>query len=158
MQVFARIESLEGCDRRSAVRHKLHLDVTLAGTGDKVVIHNLSPTGILIETATQLATSDQFEVDLPEVGATVATVIWNSDTFFGCQFRNAIPPSAVSAALLRNPFAPAMPSPVSDERYEVGVHDADFEDDRYPFGVRLRVILGLSAALWALILWSIGLI
>ena len=66
MQVFARIESLEGRDRRSVVRHKLQLDITLAGTGDKVVIHNLSPTGILIETAAQLATSDEFEVDLPD--------------------------------------------------------------------------------------------
>jgi len=157
MQVVARIERLKGGNRRSAVRHKLRLDATLATSGEKALIHNLSSTGILIETTAELAAADQFEVELPDVGATLATVIWSSDNFFGCQFPQSIPSSAVSAALLRSPFTPATPAPgAADAGHEETAEDADLGDDRYPFGVRLRVILGVSAALWALILWGFG--
>ena len=38
-------------------------------------------------------------VELPEVGTTLATVIWSSGDYFGCQFHTDLPRSAVSAAL-----------------------------------------------------------
>jgi hypothetical protein len=34
--------------------------------------------------------------------------------------------------------------------------EEEFVDDRYPLGVRLRVIIGASFALWALILFAAG--
>lgn len=155
MRLVGRLAQLDSPSRRLAARRKLHLGTTLAPSGENVVVHNISQTGLLIETDAELATSQQFEVELPDVGATVATVIWNSDNLFGCQFRTPIPTSAMSAALLRSPFGPTT-TPDDNWRDEGSGSEEEFEDDRYRFGVRLRVILGLSAALWGLILWSVG--
>jgi hypothetical protein len=151
MQAVARLERLETRNRRSAPRRKLSLGAVLAGTGDEAVIHDLSTTGLLIETKADLATFEQLQLDLPEAGQIVATVMWNSGQYFGCEFHKPIPQAAISAALLRNPFDHA-DSAVDD------TEEGEVADDRYPLGVRLRVILGASLLLWALILWSAGLL
>ena len=131
------------------------LGSVLPETGDEVVIHDLSATGILIETGADLATFEQLHLDLPEVGPTVATVIWNSGHYFGCEFHQPIPQAAISAALLQSPFEQQVTSvPVVVEHSHCD--DEEVDDDRYPFGVRLRMILGVSVALWALILWAAG--
>jgi len=154
IQALARLERLQAQSRRGASRLKLSLDSSLGGSGDDVVIHDLSSTGILIETAANLRKNAQLEVDLPEIGATVATVVWSSGDFFGCQFAKPIPKAALSAALLRNPFEPAaVPEPV-DEAADA----EEFKDDRAPYAVRLRVIIGSAILLWALILWAVGVI
>ena len=147
MQAYARLERVQGASRRGSSRLKLSLDSSLAGSGDEVVIHDLSPGGILVETSASLRKGARLEVDLPELGATQARVVWNSGDYFGCQFDKPIPKAALSAALLRNPFKPA-----------AGESADDFVDDRAPFAVRMRVILGSAALLWALILWATGVI
>lgn len=155
MQALARLERVKSRNRRGAPRRQLSLGVVLPQTGDEVVIHDLSTTGILIETSADLATFEQLHLDLPELGSTVATVLWNSGHYFGCEFHAPIPQAAISAALLRSSFmaAPpaARPAPVDEE-----LEEPEVADERYPLGVRLRVILGLSIALWALILWAVG--
>lgn len=151
MQALARLERLETRNRRSAPRRQLSLGAVLPDTGDEAVIHDLSTTGILIETRADLATFEQLQLTLPETGQVVATVMWNSGQYFGCEFHKPIPQAVISAALLRNPFdqpdAPVAPGETDEE---------EVADERYPFGVRLRVILGVSVALWALILWAAG--
>jgi hypothetical protein len=120
------------------------------------VIHDLSPGGILVETSASLRKGARLEVELPEIGATLAKVVWNSGDYFGCQFDKPIPRAALSAALLRNPFEAAA-APLSVQ--EIPDQDAaDFVDDRATFAVRMRVILGSAAVLWALILWVTGVI
>lgn len=152
MQAVARLERVEAQSQRGSSRLKLGLGVNLAGSGEEVVVHDLSATGILIETGAKLRRSARIEVELPEVGATVARVVWRSGDFFGCEFARPIPKAVLSAALLRNPFdapAVAQPSEISfDENEDAG----EFIDDRAPFAVRLRVILGSAILLWALIL------
>ena len=151
MQALARLERLENRNRRAAPRRQLSLGAVLPETGDEAVIHDLSSTGILIETKADLATFEQLHLELSEVGPVVATVIWNSGQYFGCEFHKPIPQAAISAALLRSPFeqrALAAPEEHDDEEAVV--------DDRYPLGVRLRVLLGASLALWSLILWATG--
>ena len=150
MQALARLERLEKRNRRSAPRRQLSLGATLPETGDEAIIHDLSTSGILIETKADLATFEQLQLELPEAGQVVATVMWNSGKYFGCEFHKPIPQAAISAALLRNPFD-RQGAPEETE-------EAEAADDRYPFGVRLRVILGASVLLWALILWSAGLL
>ena len=151
MQAYARLERVQGASRRGSSRLKLSLDSSLAGSGDEVVIHDLSPGGILVETSASLRKGARLEVDLPELGATQARVVWNSGDYFGCQFDRPIPKAALSAALLRNPFKPAA-GESADEASD------DFDDDRAPFAVQMRVILGSAAVLWALILWVTGVI
>ena len=155
MQALARLERLETRNRRSAQRRKLGLGAVLPDTGDEAVIHDLSTTGILIETKADLATFEQLQLELPEVGQVVATVMWNSGQYFGCEFHGPIPQMAISAALLRSPFNATAPAATATAAHEA-LDEAEAKDDRYPFRVRLRIILGLSIALWMLILWAAG--
>lgn len=151
MQALARLERVQGASRRGSSRLKLSLDASLAGSGEDVVIHDLSPGGILVESSANLRKGARLEVDLPEVGATLATVVWNSGDYYGCQFDKPIPKAALSAALLRNPFEPSIaPAATEISDQEAG----NFVDDRAPFAVRMRVILGSAVLLWALILWA----
>ena len=155
MQAPARLERIESRNRRAAARRQLSLGATLPETGEEAVIHDLSATGILIETKADLATFEQLHLDLPEVGATVATVMWNSGQYFGCEFHQPIPQAAISAALLRNPISKRELVPAVDTD---DVEETQFTDDRYRLGVRLRVIFGSSILLWALILWAVGIL
>src|SRR5690348_5894958 len=154
MHALARIERLESQNRRSAQRRQLSLGAVLPDTGDEAVIHDLSTTGILIHTGADLATFEQLQLDLPEAGPIVATVIWSSGQYFGCEFHQPLSQASVSAALLRSPFTrPATETASAIENEEEA---AEIGGDRYPLAVRLRVILGASLLLWALILWAAG--
>jgi len=156
MQTLARLEPIESRNRRSAPRRELSLGMVLPETGDEVVIHDLSATGMLIETGADLATFEQLQLDLLEVGKTVATVMWSSGRYFGCEFHKPIPKAAISAALLQSPFEqPAAVVPAAIEQHDSD-DESELEDDRFPFGTRLRVILGSSLVLWAIILWAVG--
>jgi len=155
MQALARLERVQGASRRGSSRLKLSLDASLAGSGEDVVIHDLSVGGILVETAVSLRKGARLEVDLPEVGATQAKVVWNSGDYYGCRFDKPIPKAALSAALLRNPFE----TPAARSVEAISGQEADeFVDDRASFTVRMRVILGSAVLLWALILWAARLI
>lgn len=157
MQALARLERVDSRNRRSSPRRQLSLGAVLPETGDEAVIHDLSTTGILIETEADLATFEQLQLDLMEAGPVIATVIWNSGHYFGCEFHQPIPQAAISAALLRSPFAqPKAEAQAAVTHQEV--EGEDIADDRYPLSVRLRVILGASLLLWAVILWAIGLL
>jgi len=68
-----------------------------------VLIHNLSTTGLLFETALVLNFGDRIEVELPEAGPTPAEIVWCSDSYFGCEFASPITAAAVSASRLRSP-------------------------------------------------------
>jgi PilZ domain len=94
-------------ERRAALRRTLQLTVrgeTPAGGSAQVLIHDISVTGILLETSADLLIGETIEVDVPDGGPTTAIVMWNSGRFFGCQFHGRISPAAVSAAVLRSPF------------------------------------------------------
>jgi transcriptional regulator with XRE-family HTH domain len=87
------------------VRRKLWLETRGAlasGHTTDVLIHNVSATGLLLESPDQLAAGEKIEIDLPHTGATVATVIWTSGQLFGCQFEGPLTDAALSAAQLRS--------------------------------------------------------
>ena len=94
-----------GSDRRGSVRRALRLAVESDGASRgsaQATIHDLSLTGVLIETSTPLAPGESFGVDLPEVGKVQASVVWSSGEFYGCQFSEPISTATLSAALLRS--------------------------------------------------------
>ena len=113
MSVLAHFEPLEQArgDRRGAPRFLLSLGSQLGPCGSSVTIHDLSASGLLFETSTDLTTGDTIEVHLPEMGPTRAIVVWRDGSTFGCQFDKPIPAAAVSAALLRSEPAPAAERP-----------------------------------------------
>jgi hypothetical protein len=164
MKIRAQLQINPTADRRWSRRRKLSLGSSLQATGDDVTIHDLSPTGMLIETAALLATFDVLELQIPEAGITQGWVIWNSGRYYGCEFKERISHAAISAALLRSPPAAAaemeMPLPLPDPQVLPAVATFDepqaeniVDEDKAPFGVRLRVIFGSAIFLWVLIIW-----
>jgi hypothetical protein len=103
-----------GEERRASLRRSLRLDTQsddVAHGAAQVTIHDLSLTGVLIETSTPLRSGETFEVDLPQTGKVEASVVWSSGEFYGCEFKKPISTAALSAALLRSP--PRDSAPVS---------------------------------------------
>jgi hypothetical protein len=150
MTIQARLETFEDANRRASPRRRLRLGSTLTGAGHEVVIHDLSSTGVLLQTSAKLGAFDNFEIELPEVGATPAFVVWTSSDFYGCEFARPIPRSALSAAQLRNPISEPMAAPARKSG------SAEAKARELSFAVRMRIILGASILLWAAILWSVS--
>lgn len=100
---------------------------TASGSTADVLVHNISATGLLLESGMPLAIDERIAIDLPHAGATWAKVIWSSDNFVGCQFDAGLSPAALSAAQLRGAVGQPidMPAPSDGMRDEA-------------FGARLR--------------------
>lgn len=148
MTMLARLEAPQDFgDRRASDRRLLRLPVAGAIANDSgvdVFIHDLSRSGLLMETRTALQVGDQIEVDLPEAGNTIARVVWSTGQFFGCQFNSLIPAAALSAALLRNPI-------VRDSRPAEAVYAVTPEaakTELLPLRHRAAVVLALATAAW----------
>ena len=143
--------------RRSSARRKLNLEVKGAvsdGSAAEVMIHEISVTGLLVETLAELTCGEELDVCLPQSGRTRAKVIWRSGQYFGCQFNHPISSAALSAAMLRSrPIEAQRPddTPRTNVVYpEPGRTDSSSRT-QLSFGVKMRVILGLSIACWAVI-------
>jgi hypothetical protein len=154
----ARLESLNPGEMRGSARVKLRLSTSLPERGEPATIHDLSATGVLIESATQLAPFDELLVELPHAGSIAATVIWASGRFMGCQFHETISKAALSAALLRNDYKQGHPELITVDHDHEDETEVEWEDERFSLTIRLRVILGSSIVLWALILWLIRIV
>jgi PilZ domain len=162
MPIPARLQTTQArADRRSSPRHQLCLGSDIRG--EAVTIHDLSATGMLIETAADLHPFDALEIELPEAGRTMALVVWHSGRYFGCEFKEPIFQAAVSAARLRSPSAVAVEVvqsilPLEQPNFAADESPPDnaLEDDRAPVAVRLRVIFGSAFVLWALIIWAVA--
>src|SRR4029453_15579109 len=103
-----------GEERRASLRRSLRLDThsdEVTHGAAQVTIHDLSLTGVLIETSTPLGSGETFEAHLPPPGKVEASVVWSSGEFYGCEFKKQISTAALSAALLRSP--PRDSAPVS---------------------------------------------
>jgi len=163
MAISAQLQITPAADRRGWTRRSLSLVSSLQGTGTEVTIHDVSSTGLLMETAAELAVLDDLEIELPEAGFTAAVVVWSSGRFYGCQFKDRISQAAISAALLRSPAsqpgdAPLelrLPDPVHQpEAIENSGYQGASEEAKASLSVRLRVILGSAVLLWSLIIWT----
>lgn len=134
-------------DGRNAARRTLQLEVqgtTPAGRASNVLIHNMSETGLLIETAAPLAIGDSLQVVMPDAGALPAVVVWVGRGFFGCRFENPVPTATVSAALLRAP----VPSPPPAD----GLAPEESYQHKLPLGARTMIIVGLAVLCWTVVL------
>lgn len=93
---------------RSA-RHTLRLQLQGAkpsGGDVSVLVHNISSTGLLIESEIALDIGDRIEIGLPHAGATWAKVVWTSARIHGCQFDAPVSSATLSAAQLRSVVGP----------------------------------------------------
>jgi hypothetical protein len=156
----------DGSSRRTADRRKLHLPtegVTTSGTSE-VLILNVSKTGLLLETSGDLAEGETIELDFPEAAGVRAVVKWSSGSLFGCKFQKPLSSAAVSAALLRASFEPAVSgAAIAPSELENFVDEQAQESGRQEelsVGAKLRWIIGLTLLLWggviglASLLWA----
>ncbi|AJA07508.1 type IV pilus assembly PilZ [Sphingopyxis fribergensis] len=114
------LPSAPGGEKRFDARRKLSLlasGLRHDGTGLEVQIHNISGTGLLLESDVKLAAGDRIEIELPHAGDITAVVIWASGRLFGCQFEGPVSPATLSAVELKSAIdaAPAIdPAPTVD--------------------------------------------
>ena len=103
-----------GASRPRAARRRLLLEAegeTAAGQRAQVTIHNVSATGLLIETAVSLTEGVRIDIVLPEAGPTSASVVWVSGAFHGCRFATVLKPAVLSALQLRAEAPAPGPAP-----------------------------------------------
>jgi len=163
MAVKGHLEQLgEDNDSRAAPRRKLHLETSGALPGGEVanvVLHNLSPTGMLLETTLPLNRGDSIEVELPEAGPVAADVVWASGILFGCQFAQPIASGAFSATQLRAsaPLPPEIGRPATARQATGEMFGKRLEQLRKQRGMTLAQVadqLGVSKpTVWA---WEKG--
>lgn len=98
--------------------HRRRLELEVAGSlasGDAaaVLIHNVSASGLLLETGVELTSGERIDIDLPDLGPTPATIVWTSDRFYGGKFDAPLSLAVLSALELRG--AAMAPSPKPSE-------------------------------------------
>jgi hypothetical protein len=159
----ARDGSDQSPDGRDASRHRIFLDGR-ASTGSQaaeILIYNLSSTGMLLETAIDLADNDGIDVDIPEVGTVRASVVWKSDAFYGCQFERPLSRAAVSAALLRSPsdWAAGNPLPpiVTAEPLAAAPQRPSESGEISP-RAKFFIVTGLAIVSWGAVIALAGLV
>ena len=150
MQIAAELERpLEfGTNRRYAPRRTLTLGSVLRESGTPVIIHDLSVTGLSLETSDPLSVGERLLVDLPSRGATCARVVWREGALFGCEFEETVPAAAISAALLR--AAPGEPNEGTEP--DAALTAQEQPEATWSVGRKIWVIIALSLASWALVL------
>lgn len=140
--------------RRSAPRRKLSLQAhgSAASGATDVLILDVSTTGLLLKTAGNLTKGETIELGIPEMVGVRAVVKWASGQLFGCQFKDPISTAAVSAALLRAPYAP----PSSTDRPErpdmllsTGRVEEPGSEGDLPAAAKMRWIIALALLSWA---------
>lgn len=151
---------LEASDVRGRSRRVLRLAVNTSLAGDTpstATIRNLSETGLLLETSVDLPVGEWIGVDLPGSGVRSAQVVWVSEHLYGCRFDEAVTPATVSAALLRAPFG-AGDSPFSADAADSTLEEPPLSADRAAprrdkmfLGAQIRIIVGITIALWTVI-------
>lgn len=124
---------------RGSQRRKLRLQAVGRGAPDaqtRVVIHNMSLTGLLLESSEPLP--PVLDVEVPGTNPIEAAVVWNSGFFFGCRFRRPISQAVLSAALLRAEPAEEMRATSTEES-----HPASFASQLKEMGARLDRMKGI---------------
>jgi hypothetical protein len=137
-------------DRRNSDRRVLKLRVpgsTSSGNGAPVLIHDISASGLLIQTEAVIDVGTILEIQLPEVGPQAATVVWSRDEFFGCEFQSPLSKAGLSAALLQS---------YAGQERRTGAQSSEpaypTETDKLPRNSRLAIIIALAIASWTAVL------
>lgn len=105
MAIQAHIEQpATGHSQRTAVRRALRLETSGRlpdGQEANVIVHNISVSGLLLETGIALTTGERLTLDLPQAGLVEAAVVWHSEQLYGCAFATPLGTGALAAAQLQ---------------------------------------------------------
>ena len=145
---FAYLESQHFLEVRTGLARKtLRLrssDATASPDETRLIVHDFSATGLLVEGALALSRGEEFDLLLPGQGTRLATVVWISGSFFGCQFAEPIGPERAKAALPKKiARLPKKDSPEAISLAAFQLHELSLAVDRIGW-VLERVIFQLS--------------
>ena len=152
----------QSIEQREGERRRLLLETSgslPSGEASNVVIHNVSATGMLLETTLDLAEGEVIEVDLPEAGVVPARIVWASGILFGCAFRDVLSDPALSAIELKAsaPLPPELGRPATGRKATGELFGQRLEKLRKGRGMTLAQVadqLGVSKpTVWA---WEKG--
>lgn len=135
MAIKALIDQPEtGHGQRTSMRRALRLETSgmLPGGQDaNVTVHNISVTGLLLETGLDLASGEALSIDLPEAGVVEAVIMWRSGQLYGCAFGAPLTSAAMAAAQLQglpvfetDPAPDPAPAPAPAPMRRTGANDA----------------------------------
>lgn len=100
--------------KRRSARRNLRLEtqgVSAAHGATEVLVHNISASGLLLESRLPLAPNEEIAIELPHAGTTAARVVWASGQLYGCEFEMALSAGALSAVELRSTVSRDISSP-----------------------------------------------
>lgn len=144
---LAELRTETGSTERGFARRRLHLssEASVADAAYRVLIHDLSENGMMIETIASFETGDEFEVELPGAGPVAAQVVWSEGYRYGCEFTNPVGKAVVSASMLLSPFERA---PANDRQAEAFTYPLEAEGlDYVPTVANRAAMAGLVSLL-----------
>ncbi|HMI19134.1 MAG TPA: PilZ domain-containing protein [Sphingomonas sp.] len=132
-------------------RSRTHLAASLSSHLHHVIIHNLSPEGLLIESRDELEIGAEVTVDISDLGPHAAHVIWRDGVFYDCQFVTPIPAAQVrqkltSAKVVWAPFASLSDADSLTRPYYVPFPPQTDPSGRTGLSRRARLTIILAAA------------
>lgn len=153
LPVAGQFQSEVSGNRRYAFRRSLRVATALSSPSADAVIHDLSNTGMLLETAEEVSANQLLLVEIPNFRPVTATVVWNSGRFFGCKFDEPIPAAALSGAFLRSAYFDPC-SRIADEQTcndspPLDILVVKAESDSLPLASRLVVFSVIAVAVCA---------
>lgn len=97
----------ENREARGADRFELFTEtegMLAQGISESLLVHNLSATGLLLETEAMLESGQRIHIHLPDVGLTAALVVWTGEALYGCRFEQPLSSEALHAAQAQDPL------------------------------------------------------
>lgn len=144
----AKIET--SIDNRKRRRHALLLEAEGRGNdtaSGAVLVHDISDTGLLVETTYALAIGEVIEVNHPCTGVLMeAEIMWAAGQIYGCKFTRERTQAAISAELIGGCFslthAVATDAVIGTPKGGTACHEASTE--RPLRGQKWSINLGLA--------------
>ena len=104
--LLAEIDSdLRRADERGSERVSVKLGLWTTDRERRVLIYNLSQSGMLLRVERDFVVGEQIELELPEAGRVRANIVRIEELhLYGCEFELPISRAAVKAALLKGGY------------------------------------------------------
>lgn len=153
-------------DCRAEPRRELLLRVRgrLPSGDEDVLLVNISPAGVLIESPASLSKGAKIAIALPDSAPIEATVVWARQGYAGCRFNRQLSREEISRALLRSDIAQPGKNDLMQAQAAVEAVEHDEAGNMMPPAPDLRpaqrpqLVLGLAVGSWALLLAMVALL
>jgi hypothetical protein len=141
--------------RSGAVRRDHGSDIS------PITILEVSTSGFLLETNQPLEAGSSIVVELTENLCREASVVWQSGRFHGAQFAQHLNPLELKHILAASPVVwPNFGNEGAGGSFtrrttqcKQLIYDTEVADEeKLPLGTRLRIMVGITAALWGMII------